>query len=124
MKGGGGMDSAGQKPGLRVLGINDNVDGICESVSWWAVNTYPTELVGALHTAHLDVSVLSSWDDLYTVKITGQDYNITARTVGLRDRWEEKPNQTELWTYTQRPNGLLQPHQCETAYICNLMSQI
>lgn len=92
---------------LCVLGINGNVDWLCGSGSWWVVNTYSAELVGALHTAHLDVSILSSWDDLYTVKVTGQDHNITARTVGLRDRLEEEPNQIESWMQTQHPDGLL-----------------
>lgn len=77
------MDAARRKLDLCVLELNDNVDWLCGSGSWC---TYPAELVGALHTAHLDVTILSSWDDLYTVKITGQDHNITARAIGLEDR--------------------------------------
>lgn len=46
-------------------------------------HAYPAKLVGALHTAHLDVSVLSSRDDLHTLKIAGQDHNITAGPVRL-----------------------------------------
>lgn len=40
-------------------------------------DTYPAQLVGTLHTANLYVSILSSRDDLNTVKVTGQDHNVT-----------------------------------------------
>lgn len=46
---------------------------VCES----RCDTYPAQLVGALHAAHLYVSILSSWDDLNTVKVTRQDHHVT-----------------------------------------------
>ena len=48
--------------------------------------THPAKLVGALHTAHLYVSMLGPRDYLHTLKITGQDDNVTARAVSLEDR--------------------------------------
>lgn len=51
-----------------------------------AANTYPAELVGALHAAHLDVSILSSGDDLHTVEVAGQDHHVAAGAVGLEGR--------------------------------------
>lgn len=37
------------------------------------INAYPAKLVGALHTAHLYVSILSSRDNLNAVEVTSQD---------------------------------------------------
>lgn len=60
-----------------------------------AVNTYPAKLVGALHTAHLYVSILSSWDNLHTLKVTSQDHHITTWAIGLEKKRaeEEETNQ-------------------------------
>lgn len=49
-----------------------------------AANTYPAKLVGALHTAHLYVPILSSGDNLHTLKVTGQDHHITTGAIGLQ----------------------------------------
>lgn len=87
-----------------VLSIIDNVFWLhretktaCGRVSECAVNTYPAKLVGALHTAHLYVSILSSRDNLHTVKVTGQDHYITTWAIGLEKKWAQgkEPNQTE-----------------------------
>lgn len=67
-----------------MLGVIDNVFWLrgkiktaCGSVSEGAANTYPAKLVGALHAAHLYVSILSSRDNLHTLKVTRQDHYIT-----------------------------------------------
>lgn len=66
----------------------------CGRVSGCAVNTYPAKLVGALHAAHLYVSILSSRDNLYTLKVTSQDHYITTWAIGLKKKWaqEGEPN--------------------------------
>lgn len=56
----------------------------------YAVNTYPAKLVGALHTAHLYVSILSSWDNLHALKVTSQDHYITTWAIGLEKTWGQK----------------------------------
>lgn len=53
-------------------------------------NPYPAKLVGALHTAHLYVSILSSRDNLHTLKVTSQDHNITTGAIGLKKRMKKK----------------------------------
>lgn len=65
-----------------VLSVTDNVFSLhgkaaCGSVSESEVNTYPAKLVRALHAAHLYVSILSSRDNLHTLKVTSQDHHIT-----------------------------------------------
>ncbi len=69
---------------LFMLSVTDNIFWLhgktktaCGSVSERAVDTYPAKLVGALHAAHLYVSILSSWDNLHTLKVTSQDHYIT-----------------------------------------------
>lgn len=56
------------------------------SVSECAVNTYPAKLVGALHTAHLYISILSSRDNLHTLKVTSQDHYIATGAIGLEKK--------------------------------------
>lgn len=50
--------------------------------------TYPAQLMGTLHTAHLDVSILSARDDLYTLKVAGQDDYVTAGSIGLQKAYK------------------------------------
>lgn len=57
--------------------------------------TYPAQLMGALHTAHLDVSILSARDDLDTLKVTGQDDNVTAGPIGLQKQTTHEIHLTE-----------------------------
>lgn len=54
------------------------------------VNTHPAKLLRALHTANLYVSILSSRNDLNTVKVASQDHNITTWAVSLKN--EDKKN--------------------------------
>lgn len=45
-------------------------------------NSY-LSLLRAVHTANLNVPMLGTWDDLKPLKVTPQDYNVTARGIGL-----------------------------------------
>lgn len=45
-------------------------------------NSY-LSLLRTVHTRNLDVPMLGTWDDLKPLKVTSQDYNVTARGIGL-----------------------------------------
>jgi len=53
---------------------------ISRNIVW----SYPAKLLRALHTANLDVSILSSRNNLNTLKITCEDHDITARAICLK----------------------------------------
>lgn len=67
------------------LWLHRKTETVCGSVSECAANTYPAKMVGALHASHLYVSILSSRDNLHTLKVTSQDHNITTRAIGLKE---------------------------------------
>lgn len=52
--------------------------------------THSAQMVRALHTAHLDIPMLSSGDDLYTLKVAGQYDDVTAGAIGLRQTVKEE----------------------------------
>lgn len=66
-----------------------NADSEGEEGEEYSRDTYPSQLMGTLHAAHLDVAMVSSRDDLDALEVARQDDDVAARAIGLQEREKE-----------------------------------